>query len=299
MKDKKEENVLDTERKQKELRERLLEDATKKTGADVVEQIGAYLDARKSVSRTNPLIERLRDKNRLEQRDAAKQREGDFADVRVVGGEEAVDRIFEHYGTNPTVDTAEEAFSTFSVDVDTASYAIARANLEQGALPDPAAVRVEELVNNFRYDYPPPKSEPFSVVAEAFPSPNRKGYHLLLLGLKGKVIEESARPPANLVFVVDVSGSMDMDNRLGSVKRALNLLIDKMREDDTVAIVTYGDVASVVLEPTSGAQKERIRGALSRLTPSGSTNAQAGICSGTRSRSARSTGGRTRTSRAA
>lgn len=299
VKDKKEENVLDTERKQKELRERLLEDATKKTGADVVEQIGAYLDARKSVSRTNPLIERLRDKNRLEQRDAAKQREGDFADVRVVGGEEAVDRIFEHYGTNPTVDTAEEAFSTFSVDVDTASYAIARANLEQGALPDPAAVRVEELVNNFRYDYPPPKSEPFSVVAEAFPSPNRKGYHLLLLGLKGKVIEESARPPANLVFVVDVSGSMDMDNRLGSVKRALNLLIDKMREDDTVAIVTYGDVASVVLEPTSGAQKERIRGALSRLTPSGSTNAQAGICSGTRSRSARSTGGRTRTSRAA
>ncbi len=208
---------------------------------------------------------------------------GDFGELRVVGGEAPVDSIFQHYGVNPTVDTAEEPFSTFSVDVDTASYSIARAMLSEGRLPDPAAVRVEEFVNSFRYDYPPPTAEagaPFSVVAEAFPSPNRKGYHVLLLGLRGRVVPDKDRPPANLVFVVDVSGSMDMGSRLELVKGALGVLVDKLREDDTVSIVTYGDFARVALEPASGAEKGRIKEALRRLHPEGSTNAQAGILLG-------------------
>jgi Ca-activated chloride channel homolog len=204
----------------------------------------------------------------------------DFADLRVVGGEKPAESVFQHYGTNPTVDTAEDRFSTFSVDVDTASYSIARAMLLQGSLPDPAAVRVEEFVNSFSYRYPPPTKQPFSVVAEAFPSPNRKGYHVLLLGLRGKVIEAKARPPANLVFVVDVSGSMEMGGRLEMVKGALGVLVDQLREDDSVAIVTYGDVARTVLESASGAEKARIKAALARLRPEGSTNAQAGILLG-------------------
>lgn len=200
--------------------------------------------------------------------------------LRVVGGEAPQDPVFEHYGTNPTVDTAEERFSTFSVDVDTASYAIARSALEAGRLPDPASVRVEELVSSFRYEYPPPEKEPFSVVAEAFPSPNRKGYHVLLLGLRGRVLPERARPPANLVFVVDVSGSMETGGRLRMVKGALSVLVGELRSDDTVAVVAYGDVARVVLEPTRGSEKEQIRDALERLAPEGSTNAQAGILLG-------------------
>lgn len=208
----------------------------------------------------------------------------DFASLRVVGGEAAADSIFQHYGTNPTVDTAEEPLSTFSVDVDTASYSMARAMIEGGALPDPAAIRVEELVNSFAYQYPPPAGgsggAPFSVVAEAFPSPNRKGYHLLLLGLRGRVVPESERPPANLVFVVDISGSMAADARLDMVKAALGVLVDKLRTDDSVAIVVYGDNARVLLPATGGADKARIKQALSSLKAEGSTNVQAGIMLG-------------------
>lgn len=206
----------------------------------------------------------------------------DFDSLQVLKGERLQESMFQHYGTNPTVDTAEDPVSTFSVDADTASYAMARAMIERGALPDPAAIRVEEMVNALRYDYAPPTSAgtPFSVVAEAFPSPNRKGYHVLLLGLRGRVIEEKARPPANLVFVVDVSGSMEAGNRLELVKKALGVLVEELREDDTVAIVVYGDSARIVLPTASGAEKERIKKALALLKPEGSTNVHAGIMLG-------------------
>jgi Ca-activated chloride channel homolog len=206
----------------------------------------------------------------------------DFDSLQVLKGERLQESMFQHYGTNPTVDTSEDPVSTFSVDVDTASYSMARAMIEHGALPDPAAIRVEEMVNSFRYDYAPPRSEgvPFSVVAEAFPSPNRKGYHVLLLGLRGRVVEEKERPPANLVFVVDVSGSMEAGNRLELVKQALGVLVDDLRENDTVAVVVYGDNARIVLPAASGAEKERIKRALALLKPEGSTNVQSGIMLG-------------------
>jgi Ca-activated chloride channel family protein len=203
-----------------------------------------------------------------------------FESLRVVGGEREGQPIFEHYGTNPTIDTAEESTSTFSVDVDTASYAISRAMLRAGRLPDLAAVRVEEFVNSIRYDYPPPEKEPFSVVAEVFPSPYRRGYHLLLLGLKGKVVAAERRPPANLVFVVDTSGSMAAGGRLEMVKAALAVLVDQLREDDTVAVVSYSDMARVVLPAASGAEKQRIKDTLATLHTEGSTNVQAGLMLG-------------------
>ena len=182
-----------------------------------------------------------------------------------------------HYGTNPTVDTKDEPLSTFAADVDTGSYSLARAYLERGVLPDEAAVRVEEFVNAFDYGYRAPQKEAFAVQVEAFPSPNRRGYHVLHVGVKAKEISAEQRKSANLVFTLDVSGSMGMENRLSLAKRALTLLVDQLKESDTVALVVYGDDARVVLPPTSAAQRERILEAIARMQPEGSTNVQAGM----------------------
>lgn len=182
-----------------------------------------------------------------------------------------------HYGVNPTIETSDERFSTFAADVDTGSYTIARSYLERGQLPPEAAVRVEEVVNSFDYGYRPPEKEAFAVQVEAFPSPNRKGYHVLHLGLKGREISASARKPASLVFTIDVSGSMSADNRLGLVKRSLGLLLQQLDERDQVAIVVYGDSARVALPPTNASDKERIGAAIHSLRSEGSTNVQAGL----------------------
>ncbi|MCA9618570.1 MAG: von Willebrand factor type A domain-containing protein, partial [Myxococcales bacterium] len=184
---------------------------------------------------------------------------------------------FEHYGTNPTIDTEEERRSTFAVDVDTASYTMARSFLERGVLPAEASVRVEEIVNAFDYGYEPPEDAAFNVHAEAAPSPNRQGYHLLHVGVKGKEVQKEARKDANLVFVIDVSGSMDADNRLGLVKRSLKLLVSELREGDEVGIVTYGSEAREVLQPTSAYDKTRILRAIDALATEGATNAEAGL----------------------
>ena len=158
-----------------------------------------------------------------------------FRRLAVVNGEPYADIYFEHFGVNPTIDTEEENTSTFAVDVDTASYSIARSYLERGHLPDEAAVRVEEFVNKFDYAYTAPEEDPFSVQVEASPSPNRTGYHVLHIGLKGKEVAAEERRAANLVFVIDVSGSMDMEDRLGFVKRALTLLVGELDERDSSA----------------------------------------------------------------
>ncbi len=181
------------------------------------------------------------------------------------------------WGTNPTVETNARRDSTFAVDTDTGSYTLARAWLTRGALPDADAVRVEEFVNAFDYGYEPPASSAFRLDVEAFPSPTRKGFHVLRIGLQGRVVPASSRKPANLVFVVDTSGSMDAGGRLELVKRALSSLTELLREDDSVAIVAYADSAQVVLPPTSGLEKARIRAALAELATSGGTNAQAGL----------------------
>ncbi|MCP4043713.1 MAG: VWA domain-containing protein, partial [Gammaproteobacteria bacterium] len=160
-------------------------------------------------------------------------------DLPVVNNKPYADMYFKHYGVNPTIDTGEENVSTFSVDVDTASYTIARAYLERGAMPDEAAIRIEEFINAFDYHYAPPEdyaSEPFSAHAELFPSPVRKGFHLLHLGLKAREVADQQRQPANLIFVVDASGSMARENRLGLVKKALRLLVDQLQEGDSVGL---------------------------------------------------------------
>jgi len=185
--------------------------------------------------------------------------------------------VLQHYGVNPTIETADEPFSTFAADVDTGSYTLSRAWLNRGELPSESAVRVEEFVNAFDYAYRAPEKEAFAVQVEVFPSPNRKGYHVLHLGLKGKEVRAADRKPANLVFTLDVSGSMAQENRLGLAKRALELLVDQLEEKDTVALVVYGDAGRLVLAPTPATNRERILSAIAALRPEGATNVQAGL----------------------
>ncbi|MDY7231436.1 vWA domain-containing protein [Hyalangium rubrum] len=201
----------------------------------------------------------------------------DYSGLAVVNGKPYADMYFKHYGVNPTIDTEEESVSTFSIDVDTASYTLARAYLSRGHLPEEEAIRVEEFINAFRYDYADPGKAPFGVQVEAFPSPNRRGYHVLHVGLKGREVSQSERLPANLVFTIDVSGSMAMEHRLGLVKRALTLLVDQLDGRDTLSIVVYGNEARTVLEPTRLANRPRIYEAIQALRPEGSTNVQAGL----------------------
>jgi len=197
--------------------------------------------------------------------------------LQVVNDESVPDMYFTHFGVNPTIDTEEEPTSTFSIDVDTASYSLTRAYLSRAELVPEAAVRVEEFVNAFDYAYTPPDSEVFSLHAEAFSSPTRPGYHVLQLGIQGRRVEARDRKPANLVFVIDVSGSMGIENRLGSVKQALRLLVDQLRASDSVGIVVYGNRADVILEPLGASERTTILRAIDSIEPSGSTNAQAGI----------------------
>ena len=185
--------------------------------------------------------------------------------------------IFEHYGVNPTIETTVTNLSTFAVDVDTASYAMARSFLNKGEMPPEASVRVEEIINYFDYLYTAPEDGDFSVHAEVVPSPQRIGYHVLRLGLKGKEVAVEARPSANLVFVVDISGSMASGNRLGMVKDSLRLLVDELGSDDYVGIVAYGSKARVVLPPTTGAERDAILAAIDGLRTEGSTNVEAGL----------------------
>ncbi|MCC6333285.1 MAG: von Willebrand factor type A domain-containing protein [Myxococcales bacterium] len=185
--------------------------------------------------------------------------------------------VLQHYGVNPTVETRAQAVSTFAADVDTGSYTLARAYLERGTLPDEAAVRVEEFVNAFDYGYRAPEKEAFAVQVEAFPSPSRKGYHLLHLGVKAREVAKAQRKPSHLVFTIDVSGSMAQGHRLGLVKQALGLLVEELDERDRVSVVVYGDTAQVVLPPTPATEKEVLHSAIARLKPEGSTNVEAGL----------------------
>ncbi|MFO0631366.1 MAG: VWA domain-containing protein [Nannocystaceae bacterium] len=172
--------------------------------------------------------------------------------------------------------TLEDATSTFSIDVDTAAYSNVRRFLRDGSLPPADAVRIEELVNYFDYDYPQPDGEvPFSVHGEVGPCPWAPGHQLVHIGLQGKQIAAAEVPARNLVFLLDVSGSMNSADKLPLLTRGLGLLVDGMRKQDRVAIVVYAGASGVVLEPTS--DKAEIRAALDRLESGGSTNGGAGI----------------------
>ncbi len=187
------------------------------------------------------------------------------------------DMFFRSAGTNPFVDTEDDPLSTFGLDVDTGSYTVARRYLETGHLPPPAAVRVEEFLNYFDYREPPPAEGDFAVYAEGAPAPfgENQSYHLLRFHLRGRTVEAADRLPADLTFVVDVSGSMAAGNRLGLVKKALYLLLDELRPDDRVALVVYGTEGRVLLAPTG--DHEAIRAAIGWLAPDGSTNADQGL----------------------
>ncbi len=190
---------------------------------------------------------------------------------------------YAHVEDGSVLRVAEHPVSTFSIDVDTGSYSNIRRFLRDGALPRQDAVRVEEMINYFDYSYAPPKdrSQPFSVHTELAPAPWNGKTHLLRVGLQGwkppSGKDGVELPPSNLVFLVDVSGSMQDPDKLPLVKSSLQLLVNELGPRDSIALVVYAGAAGVVLEPTPGDRKAKILSALDRLEAGGSTNGAAGI----------------------
>lgn len=179
---------------------------------------------------------------------------------------------------NSFADALANPLSTFSIDVDTASYSNVRRFILAGELPPAGAVRIEELVNYFNYDYPEPTGEhPFSVTTEIAACPWNIEHRLLRVGLKGESIEQDQRPPCNLVFLLDVSGSMLAPNKLPLVKSAMGLLVSNLQPGDRVAIAVYAGASGLVLDSTSVADSAAILDAIQRLTAGGSTNGGKGI----------------------
>lgn len=183
---------------------------------------------------------------------------------------------YEDYGVNGFVLTERDAQSTFSVDVDTASYAIARSKLEHHGLPPESAVRVEEFVNAFDYTYAMPKSDPFAVHLEAAPHPQIAGHHVLRVGIQGRAAQ-GPRKPVHLTFLVDVSGSMSSPNKLPLAQKALHELVDNLGDEDTVALATYAGRETIVLEPTYTTRKAKIHAAIDNLRSGGGTSMGSGM----------------------
>ena len=188
---------------------------------------------------------------------------------------------YNHYDDNQVKLVAEAPVSTFSIDVDTGSYSNVRRMINAGNLPREDAVRVEELINYFAYDYPLPenKQTPFSVTTEIGLTPWNPDTRLMHIGIKGYDMEDKELPASNLVFLVDVSGSMNSPNKLGLLKSALKLLSKKRRTEDKISIVVYAGASGVVLEPVAGNQSAKIAQALDSLSAGGRTNGAAGISS--------------------
>ncbi|MGD9476424.1 vWA domain-containing protein [Shinella sp. G-2] len=180
---------------------------------------------------------------------------------------------------NPVKSVATDPVSTFSADVDTASYSYVRRSLLGGSLPDAEAVRVEEMVNYFPYDWKGPETaeKPFNATVTVMPTPWNKDTELLHIGIKGFDKVPAQQPSANLVFLIDVSGSMDEADKLPLLKSAFRLLVGKLKDTDTVSIVTYAGEAGVVLEPTQAKEREKILDAIDNLQPGGSTAGAEGI----------------------
>ena len=207
------------------------------------------------------------------------------------------DVFFKDYGTNQFIDTRDDHLSTFGMDVDTASYSITRNYIRDGYLPPPEAVRVEEFVNAFDYNYPPPWGEAFAVHVEGAPSQfgeggrlrlprdrkrlrlprNDEQLQLLRIGIQGRVVPDENRKDAMLTFVIDVSGSMAIENRLELVKGALTLLVEELRPRDKVAIIAYSTRARIVLPHTGIEGREGILAAIHSLVPEDSTNVDEGL----------------------
>jgi len=202
------------------------------------------------------------------------------ADADVAMDEQAAfnTEAYAHLQDNRFLAVNQNPLSTFSIDVDTASYANIRRFLLDGQLPPPGAVRIEEMLNYFTYEYPQPVDDaPFSVNVEIAGCPWKPAHRLVRIGLRGKQIAAEKRPVSNLVFLLDVSGSMQDPNKLPLLKQGLKLLLDQLTENDRVAIVVYAGAAGVVLDSTTADRKPVILSALENLQAGGSTNGAAGI----------------------
>lgn len=186
---------------------------------------------------------------------------------------------FRSFGTNPVRSALENPVSTFSIDVDTASYAFARRSLKEGFLPEPDSVRVEEMINYFPYDWAGPQSAevPFNATVTVTPTPWNDDTRLMHVAIKGYDVKPAEKPRSNLVFLVDTSGSMQSADKLPLLKNSFRLLVDRLGPDDTVSIVAYAGSAGTVLEPTKVSDKGRILAALDRLEAGGRTAGEAGI----------------------
>lgn len=186
---------------------------------------------------------------------------------------------FTDFESNPVKVVTETPVSTFSIDVDTASYAFVRSSLNRNVLPQKDAVRVEELINYFPYDYEAPtdQSEPFKSSVTVMPTPWNTGTKLIHVGIKGFELQADQRPRANLVFLLDTSGSMNAPNKLPLLRNAMKLLLERLNGDDTVSIVTYAGRAGTVLQPTKAKDKSKILSALNNLHAGGSTAGGEGI----------------------
>jgi len=207
----------------------------------------------------------------------------DYAQGGSAAGQDWSDELeepVEQIEVNPEVDSAEDNLITFAVDVDTASYALSRSAITNGYLPSPQNVRTEEFINYFDYRDEAPASEeegPFAVSMELASSPFGGERKLLRVGVKGYEVARDERPAANLVFLLDVSGSMNSDQKLGLVKRSMSLMLDNLNGTDTVGIVTYAGADRVVLEPTEASDRDTILNAINNLSSGGGTNGAAGI----------------------
>ena len=193
--------------------------------------------------------------------------------------DEQGDDRFTEFAANPVKVVVEEPVSTFSIDVDTASYAFLRAALNEGYLPGTDAVRTEELINHFPYDYAPPETRdtPFATHVSVMPAPWNDAARLLHIGIKGYELDRSAAPPVNLVFLIDTSGSMDEPKKMPLLVRSFKLLLGALAPEDRISIVAYAGAAGVVLAPTPVAARATILAALERLGAGGSTAGAEGI----------------------
>lgn len=179
---------------------------------------------------------------------------------------------------NGFIKTTHDPLSTFSIDVDTASYSNIRRFIGQGALPPVGAVRIEEMINYFSYDYPQPNiKNPFSVTTELGPCPWNAEHELVRIGLKARDIDKKDLPPSNLVFLVDVSGSMSAPNKLPLLKQSMKMLVQQLDTNDRVSMVVYAGNDCVLLEPTAGSEQKKILEAIDMLGAGGSTHASSGI----------------------
>ncbi len=199
----------------------------------------------------------------------------------VVSEPEAFDTaVYEHRAENPFLAAKDNPLSTFSIDVDTASYANVRRFIESGSLPPPDAVRIEEMINYFPYSYAPPApgdERPFAVHLEVASCPWNPQDRLVRIGIKGRELAHDKRPASNLVFLLDVSGSMEPPERLPLIKASMHLLVEQLTAEDRVAIVTYAGESGIALSSTAGDKKATILRALDGLQAGGSTNGASGI----------------------